>query len=356
MENLLIDIVPIALLIITIIGMRPVKPFSSFNDDYLSLSTGKYYRGVFAIVIVLHHIMQNTSTGYIMPQFLGAGVVGVAFFFFMSGYGLQKSYMKKGTDYRKGFLIKRLAPILTEYVIVTIICQLLYLTLGTVYTPIDVFRKIAEGFPIAPASWFIISISVFYIVYYLLMVVCKKHYMFMVVGAFIYCILNLIVCKKLDFGMWWYDANHLLVIGMLWAILEDKILPFIKRFYIVLAPVIWICFIGVYLFDGTILTYIHIPHPDFVIAVVTTTLFIFSFILFSLKFTIGNKILEFLGGISLEIYLMHGVFTMYFHADVIYINTDILFALAVIACAIITAYLLHFVSKLFVKDASRRAQ
>ena len=74
MENLLIDIVPIALLIITIIGMRPVKPFSSFNDDYLSLSTGKYYRGVFAIVIVLHHIMQNTSTGYIMPQFLGAGV------------------------------------------------------------------------------------------------------------------------------------------------------------------------------------------------------------------------------------------------------------------------------------------
>ncbi len=42
MENLLIDIVPIALLIITIIGMRPVKPFSSFNDDYLSLSTGKY--------------------------------------------------------------------------------------------------------------------------------------------------------------------------------------------------------------------------------------------------------------------------------------------------------------------------
>ena len=37
---MIIDILPIALFVIAVIGMRPVKPVSSFNDDYLSLSAG----------------------------------------------------------------------------------------------------------------------------------------------------------------------------------------------------------------------------------------------------------------------------------------------------------------------------
>ena len=95
-SNIAIDILPILLLFLCIFGAKITKPLSSINSkDYLSLATCKSYRGLFAIVVILHHLAQRTETGILFRIFTSMGSLAVAFFFFLSGYGLQKSYIIK---------------------------------------------------------------------------------------------------------------------------------------------------------------------------------------------------------------------------------------------------------------------
>ena len=65
--NLLIDILPISLAIVFLFGSHLCRPFSAINEDYLSLETTKYYRGLFALIIVFHHLSTLIiQSGHIM--------------------------------------------------------------------------------------------------------------------------------------------------------------------------------------------------------------------------------------------------------------------------------------------------
>lgn len=68
-------------------------------------------RGVLAILIILHHLSSKIDILF-LKWFHDFGAPIVSMFFFVSGYGLIKSYLKKGTAYIDGFLAKRLGKIL----------------------------------------------------------------------------------------------------------------------------------------------------------------------------------------------------------------------------------------------------
>ncbi len=91
----IIDLLPIVLLLLLLLLLKAkaVRPLSGFNEDYLSLDTGKALRGFFALVVVFHHLAQQTETGLLFHRFTHAGYLCVAVFFFLSGYGLQRSHM-----------------------------------------------------------------------------------------------------------------------------------------------------------------------------------------------------------------------------------------------------------------------
>ncbi|WP_173468755.1 acyltransferase family protein [Fibrobacter succinogenes] len=118
-SNIAIDILPILLLFLCIFGAKITKPLSSINSkDYLSLATCKSYRGLFAILVILLHLAQRTESGVLFRYFTFTGMLPVPFFFFLSGYGLQKSYIVKSDKYRNGFLLKRVPTVLIPYIII----------------------------------------------------------------------------------------------------------------------------------------------------------------------------------------------------------------------------------------------
>lgn len=344
----MIDILPISLLILLFYGAKSVKPWLSLNtEEYLSVNTGKNYRGFFAMVVVFHHLAQRTQTGVVFHEFRLVGYLAVAFFFFLSGYGLQKSYITKSTEYRKGFLQNRIPSVLIPYIIITAVYWLMYFFMGEFYSLKGIIFSIIDGHPIASNSWYIINILIFYIFYWCLMLICGKHYFLMIIFGAIWYYLYIVFCEKMGYGAWWYNANHLLIVGMFWAAYENTILNILERTYVWLAPVIWVSFGILCHFSGEIekLININIPYisTSLVITIFKAAFFVLSVIMLVLKVQIGNKVLRFLGDISLEIYISHGLFIHFLRSDFIYIGNELLWCTAVLIGTIAFSYALHII-------------
>lgn len=341
LNSIILDILSILLLLLLFYKARIMKPLHLLNDDYLSVDTGKCYRGWFAIVVVFHHLASCTKSGTIFRVFTLVGYLAVAFFFFLSGYGVQKSYMTKEDNYKKHFLFKRISSVLIPYFIITIIYWLMYFIKGDFYSIKDIVTAIIDGEPIALYSWYIICIINFYIIYWLLMVICQKKYFCMILGGIIWYFLYAIFCSKMGYGIWYYNASQLLIVGMFWATYERKILKILKNNYIIIAPIIFAAFIVLFLFNENISSIIGMTYTSLILTLFTAILFVLSVLLISLKVKIGNKIFSFLGEISFEIYMSQGLFIKILRSNLIYIKNDFLWCLAVLSGTIIFSYFLH---------------
>jgi peptidoglycan/LPS O-acetylase OafA/YrhL len=331
-------------LMICAFNIKLVHPLNTLNEKYLSIDNSKSFRGILALAVLLHHLSQNIGEGILFQPFSRIGNLIVAGFFFLSGYGLQKSCISK-SGYKKNFLLRRLPSVLLPYIIVTGIYWLMYAVGGSIYSFKDIVGAIINGKPIVLYSWYIISILVFYIVFWLLMVVFKENYKLMIFGGIIWIALYVIFCKMMDYGSWWYRASHLLIVGMIWAVYERKLLNVLNRFYKLIAPIVWLSFVLLVGLGDKIESYVCIDDIASLVSMLTAVAFVISTLLFMLKFKIGNKVLNYIGNISLEIYLTQGLFITIFHSRKMYIQNEFIFCVLVIIGCVVFASLLNFVLK-----------
>ncbi len=338
MNNLIIDILPITLLVTFLIGNKPVLPAASFNEDYLSVETGKNYRGLFAVVIMFHHLSQNIENGIAFQYFRYVGYLAAGVFFFFSGYGLQKSYIQKQDGYRKKFLLRRLPTVLFPYLIMTVIYWAVSCFNGRCYSVKDIISGMVNGSPIVSNSWYVISIFIFYIVFWLSMQICRKNHFQMLICCSLWYILHILFCVKMNYGMHWYVSTHILIVGMLWAIYEKKFIGIIKKYYL-LIPLDFAVLIVLLVFRKNIVDMVPISVIGLIIDVISALFFTFGFLFFSMKFKIGNRALSFLGSISFELYMIHGLFINFFRTDKLYIKNEFLYAVMVIATSVAAAYI-----------------
>lgn len=97
MYNEIIDVLPISLLLIFVFKIQILKPLSIINENYLSITTCRAYKGLFALVVIFHHLAQRTESGLLFHQFTGVGYFAVATFFF-----------SLVTDYKSHILTQRI--------------------------------------------------------------------------------------------------------------------------------------------------------------------------------------------------------------------------------------------------------
>lgn len=60
----------------------------TFNESYLDLEQTQILRGIFAVVIVFHHISLCTNSGFLFKCFSGVGYLSVGMFFFFQDMDL----------------------------------------------------------------------------------------------------------------------------------------------------------------------------------------------------------------------------------------------------------------------------
>ncbi|MBP5282256.1 MAG: acyltransferase [Lachnospiraceae bacterium] len=318
------------------------KPYGkgAWNEEAFSLRQMKALQGFFALCIMLHHISQKTSASWLEPYliipglglFVPIGYFFVGVFLFCSGYGLYKSLNEK-PDYLKNFGRRRVLPLVIAFYVTAWICLLARFLMKEHMTGWKVFCYVS-GLQLSDSnSWFVIALPFFYLAFYLAFRFCKKEsraMVFLLLFTFAYQLLGTIVDHN-DYwmrGEWWYNSIHLFWIGIFFCKHEEGIKAHLKKYYwlyLILFFVGMFFFYGVSEFAQAVFGYYGEiwGAPDKVqrrwICLITqipaSCCFVFFMFMLSMKVRLGNRFLAFMGGLTLEFYLIHGLFLNLFSYD-----------------------------------------
>ncbi len=266
-------------------------------------------------------------------------------FIFISVYGLYKSYKNK-ENYFGYYFSKRVFPLILAYVITSLIYYL--------------YKGIPSSY-----TWYIAAISYCYIIFYIAFKRNNNEYLSLLIvllATLIYCVF----CKFMMFGGWCYNVIGLFLVGILFAKFEKYVIKVLKKAYIPLLLVTLILMIVFRYYGKHYETIIYNVTKEsiydkysFLIILyrfLAALFFVLTVILVSLKCKFNNKILSFYDSISLEFYLIQGLFVhafsySYFDAvkPIYYIKNIPLYILVVFILASISAFIINFVDKKIVQ-------
>lgn len=353
------------LAVILLIGVKPAVK-GGWCKDALSLRTSKGLLGFCAVGIMLHHMSQTIYFAKEDPGILlfmvDIGVCFVGMFFFFSGYGLYTSLRDK-PDYLKGFLKKRLPAILVPFYI----CNFAFI-LGSYFSGYE-FKE-GELVPYLTGAilmnsqmWYIVEVLILYLLFFIIFRLIKNRDVACIVYGI--CLMLLIAfslrlghdtttpSQGLWFhGEWWYNTTLMVWVGILFARWEQQILGFIRKFYGFLLMVFVL--LTVFLYNRTIYMlqnkgywFEWDGYPgykekwqtlgvqfSFVLVTVITV------VILTQKIRFGNKILDFLGEIALELYLIHNLFLLYTPG-----GNRVIYILACYTASILSAVVLHLIDR-----------
>lgn len=258
-------------------------------------------RGILALLIVLHHLSQRLT--YMIPEesvvkylrdFNSWGAPVVSVFFFMSGYGILKSYQNSGKDYLGNFFSGRLYRIMVPF----IICCLVFIpfnnnTISSFFI-LDTWKR---DCPLLPSSWFVIAVLFQYLVFYIAARVFND-----IKGTLIFSwvlsTLLMLLLDGLDFKSFWWQTLLSFNVGMSLSYHEKYIRRYLlsKKALFISYCLLLVCFY----FNDIIGISVK---WSFLLRVVLLPVFIWQLICKSkIHYT---SFVGFIGKISYEIYLVH---------------------------------------------------
>lgn len=135
-------------------GSRPAKV--EREEDYFSNFNS--LRGLFAIEIVIGHVIRYES-GLLYPlgKFM---IISVAYFFFVSAYGLTRSFHLK-EKYLEHFLFRKCVYLLAIAGVAFVFRTLLLLCAGRYESSTNIFRQFLNW-----TNWYIWELLIFYVLFY----------------------------------------------------------------------------------------------------------------------------------------------------------------------------------------------
>ena len=313
--------------------------------DYLSNKSTKSLKGLLALLIIFHHISQKITTGENFSNFEYMGRYIVALFFFLSGYGLYFQYSNNAT-YMENFLKKRLVRIFIPFFVFIVIYVIYRATLGEVVN-VDFFLSFWEDHSnIIYNGWFINSIIVLYVIFYISF---KSKDTKIAVFKLVFLTLVYIFWKAYqDHGDWEYVSIMAFLLGIFWMKYRVSIDKFIEKKYFI------------FLISFSILMYVFRHYEDImkdigitnryvyygIVGNLCTMVFVVYFLLLTNKLNFSNKYLDFLGDISFEIYMIHGLVMHYFGKFFVSSDVnDVLYTIVVLFVSIVSAY---YIKKLII--------
>ncbi len=324
---------PAVLLFITFFGAK-LTPRGVFSDRALDRDQAKLIQASASIAIILHHLTQRITDYGTVPMgpisiFSDMGFFFTSIYLFFSGYGLIISLDTK-EDYLKHFLRNRLPAVLIPLWITNLLGIVIrFYTDGSAESVLATGKDFLGLTLINGNAWFIIEITVLYLLFHFLFSCAKKRR-----TAMILMTVAVLLLMYVSFGLghdpdgiknhwfrgeWWYNALPAFLFGLYFGQFRTGIIGSFRRRYRILLPVFGVLTPIGYLVSshvnssmGYYLTAVSFGRRYALITLAVQTVselvFLVFLILVNLKLTLGNPVLKALGTIQLMLFLVHNYF------------------------------------------------
>lgn len=264
----------------------------SKEKNFLGYFSTNSMKGIAIIFVIFSHLK-------LFPGIFAN--IGVATFFILSGFGLTRSYLKRGLS---NYISSKILKVWLPYFIVTILWIIIDFSLEIHYSFFKIILNLiglAILSPIDPTMWYITALFMWYTIFYLVFKLKVsnriKFILVFIFGFIVFLILNFgltdigIVqhysfCFPLGLGLGFYYA---------------KINDFLnnKKTFIMSIAIICILFLGSLFFDkGT---------PNF-ITLTTGAMLLIALVDYINIYLTKTPVIGFIGKYSYELYLIEGVF------------------------------------------------
>jgi len=298
----------------------------------ISLNSSNAIKGIAALCVILHHISQNLSNPYFLYIFQWFGTLSVSIFFFFSGYGISYQFYNK-KNYLDSFWKRRLSKILIPFFLSNIIFILYNVIVNDANYSINDILIFTTGIKLINGyAWYIIVILWLYIGFWVSYKFIKNQYLQLsILSLFIFIYIG------------WCILNHLSTFVSIFSfplgILYVQNINKIKiKYPVLLIATLFITF-SFLLYEASLMVHIN-NLKNVVICIVECLCFSSLIVLIIGKYEIKNKILIFFGSVSLEIYLIQGLFL-----KLVLEKSEILSVIIIIPLTILSGYLFKSLNK-----------
>ena len=347
----LIDLLPMLLAGLLLYKCSIVKPAGALREDHLSSRSCLSARGFFAVTVIMHHIAQHTSAGLLFHRFEYLGNMPVSVFFFISGYGLMKR-LASDASYGRSILRRRLPKVAVPFFLAAAAYKLMCLCTGQEMSAGDMLGYLINSGNSLCILWYFVVIAGAYFLFAVSALLFGGKPKAVLISMVLCWVVYVIAGSCAGLGEWWYNTAHLLPIGMAWALYEGGIQRTVKKCWL---PVTVLCAAGFALiFTQYDSIYALCPTAAFhlALAVLRNMFFTLGFVLITMKLRFGNRALELLGKVSMELYAVQLIPLDLFHSEAIWIGSDLMYALAVLFTTVTVSVLIYVVKKKLKKQPS----
>lgn len=336
-----------------------------FIAEPFPLKVTKGMQGFFALCILVHHVALALryfpNYGGELSCFEDLGTLFVGFFFLCSGYGLIVSFDTK-KNYLDTFVIRRVLTVLVPFFICNYTYMFTTLMLGQRFTLKQLVGAFFGVVLLNDHMWFAVEIMFLYMLFYFLFRYVKSEKArFIIMGSVILLLMtvsfflghNLGEMEQASWlkGEWWYNTTPLFFLGMLGGRFRENIGKFARKWYKILLPVSIAGFLGFYCLTMYMLsnygywteTEESMAYGDKALTLFSQVpmviLFEMTLLLIMMKIKFHNKVLEFLGKISLEMIILEKVFMLIFTETGIELNTNLYCLIVVVATILVAIFI-----------------
>ena len=213
------------------------------NNTILSVQKANALKGILAMCVLASHVygygifhFESSIINFLFGSLMG--YLPVSLFFFLSGYGLESSYEKKGKNYIVTFLLIKILPFYVIYIILLGIYLLVHLIVDEHISLISIIKSLTYGGTLITFGWFLQTILVLYVIFWLsylsdIKLIYKIH--LLTISHLLFCFIS----YAFEFPTTWYATSVCFLIGIYWKYYEKQIIEKINNRIIMI-----ICCVG----------------------------------------------------------------------------------------------------------------
>ncbi len=334
------------------------KPGDKFITDYMSMDKTNAVKGIFIVLVFISHF--DGYARFVHPwdisfneTFSLIGQRMVTMFLFYSGYGVMESIRKKGQAYVNKIPLTRVLGTYFRFDIALIFFIAIKYMID-IHTRLGLkhfLLSLIAWDSIGNSNWYIFVIVVCYLFTFIAFEICrdKWNYKLSILLVTIFTVAYVLIMLHFaveyrdgvinKHGSRWYNTIICYPLGMIFSNARGSIEKFVNKHFL-----IWLVF-----FASAValerLTYYHYkdyedPYTRFWIYSAAIIIFVAAIVLFTMRVSLNNFILRFLGKHLFGIYIMMRIPMIFFKEIINISNHTYIYFTVCAVCTIPLAYML----------------